>query len=148
MSEPEVLNRLFGAWISLALEYGRGASDIRGVFIYASSERSGTSGQMFANAYFDQAGDVVAAIDVHSPGSSPDRAVRVQQLLLDDLQAAEAAFHEEGIPAPTEYRVFFEPATRRTEVELSREIKYRGSADLSPRHGIRYWLGDRAPKHL
>ena len=57
VGEAIILRHLFGDWLSLATEYAKGAPDIRAVYVFASSERIGTSGTMFANAYFDQGDD-------------------------------------------------------------------------------------------
>ena len=148
MTEAPILNRLFSAWVSLAVEFAKGAPDIRAVYVFASSERIGTSGTMFANAYFDQGGTVLAPDHVEGASVTSNRVGEMQRILLDDLDAAETALRHAGLPAPTEYRVFYEPSTGRTDVQLARENKYIGNDELSPRHGIRYWLGDRAPKNI
>ncbi len=148
MSEAIILRRLFRDWLSLTMEYAEGAPDIRAVYVLASSERIGTNGTMFANAYFDQRGTVLAPDDVEGASVTSNRVGEMQRILLDHLEAAESDFARSGLQPPTEYRVFYEPSTGRTDVQLARENKYIGNDELSPRHGIRYWLGDRAPKNI
>jgi hypothetical protein len=140
-AEPDILNDLFSKWISLALEYAAGAADVRGVYVYASSERN----SIFVNAYFDQAGTVVYPGKLAGIATSTVRIQQMQDLLRGDLFDAEAAFGEAGVPRPTEYRVFYDTATRSLDVQLSRDELYGPDTDRSPMRGIEYWLGERAP---
>ena len=140
-SQAEILNDLFSKWVSLALEYSKGAPDLRAIYVYASSER----GWMTANVYFDQSGSVEHGNDLSGVDNSVFRFGHVQRIILEDLEAAEVAFKGISIPAPTEYRVYFEPATGKLDTQLSRELIYANSKEANPARGIEYWLGDRAP---
>ncbi len=140
-SESAILQNLFESWISLALEYANGAPDLGAIYLYASSER----GMRFANVYYDQGGTIKHPGDVQGIDEALARIRQVQNLLVDDLLAAEKELAAIEVPKPTEYRVYFEPATRKLDVQLSREEIYGANSERSPIHGIEYWLGDRAP---
>lgn len=141
-TQEEILSELISKWISLGVEYAKGAPDIRAVFVYASAE----GGSYFANVYFDQGGKIVFPGDLSDANVSVERQRQVQRILRDDLFAAEDEFRDAGIPAPTEYRVYYEPGTGKLDTSLSREPIYSGDPDKLPERGIEYWLGDRAPK--
>lgn len=140
--EPEIINHLFSNWISLALEYANDAPDIRGIYVYASSEMGST----FVNMYFDQGGKVIFPDELPGAGVGKSKLRQAVDLLFDDLFAAQEAYRAISVPFPTEYRVFFETATRKLDATLSREIVYHYADGKSPEHGIEYWLGERAPK--
>lgn len=140
--EAEILRNLFSNWISLALEYASGAPDVRAVYVYASSEGASS----FTNVYFDQAGTVVSPGKLAGVDAALSRVGQVQDLLTADLFAAEDALKAADVPPPTEYRVYYEVATRKLDSQLSRELIYSNDADRIPERGIEYWLGDRAPK--
>jgi hypothetical protein len=142
VTEQQILQNLVSGWVSVALEYAEGAPDLRAIYVYVSSER----GMSFANAYFDQAGDVVMPTKLAAAGASTARASQLQDLLQDDLFAAEGAFEAAGVPAPTEYRVYYQPDTRHLEVDVSREVKYADDPTKTPLDGIGDWLGERAPR--
>lgn len=141
-TQSAILQNLFESWISLALEYAGNAPELRSVYLYASSER----GARFANVYYDQGGTVRHPGDVAGIDGSAARIRQVQNLLVDDLLAAEKHLAALQVPKPTEYRVYFEPMTRKLDVQLSRDEHYGADSDRSPIHGIEYWLGERAPK--
>ena len=42
--------------------------------------------------------------------------------------------------------MYYEPKSRKLDVQLSRELIYENDPVKIPEHGIEYWLGDRAPK--
>jgi len=140
-NESAVLQTLFESWISLALEYAHGAPHLGGIYLYASSER----GMRFANVYYDQGGTIKHPGDVQGIDGTRARIRHVQNLLVDELLSAEKELATINIPKPTEYRVHFDPPTRKLDVQLSREDIYGANSDRSPIHGIEYWLGDRAP---
>ncbi|MBZ4488098.1 hypothetical protein LQ938_11510 [Microbacterium sp. cx-55] len=141
-TEAEVLQDLLSKWISIALEYAGSAPDVRAVYIYASSER----GSSFVNAYFDQAGVVVFPEDLKGTDTSKNRIRQVQRFLTEDLFEAEDRFKAANIPRPTEYRVYYESATKKLDSQLSRDEQYGDDTDRTPIRGIEYWLGGRAPK--
>jgi len=57
----------------------------------------------------------------------------------------EAEFTEAGVPLPTDYRVYYEPASGKLDVQLSRVIKYANDPIKTSSHGPEDWL-DRLPK--
>jgi hypothetical protein len=143
VSEQEVVEGLVSKWVSLALEYASGAPDVRALYIYAASENPGAS---YVNVVFDQSGALVYPTDLAGVDNSIARASQVQDIFLDDLFAAEPDFEALGVPAPTEYRVYYEPSTRKLDTQLSRETIY-GDSDKTPSFdGFEMWLGARAPK--
>ena len=142
MSEQEILQELVSAWVSLGLEYSAGAPDVTAMYVYVSSER----GSVFPNIYFEQRGVVVTPGKLAGVATSFDRVGQMHRLQYEDLKRAQAKFAEAGIPAPTEYKIYYEPQTKKLDVQLSRELIYANDPDRIPEHGIEYWLGDRAPK--
>ncbi|MDW4572601.1 hypothetical protein R8Z57_07385 [Microbacterium sp. M3] len=142
MSEQAILQELVSAWVSLGLEYANDAPDVSALFVYASSEPS----HMYAEFYFEQRGMVVYPSDLAGISISVDRIRRVHDLQIQDLEAAEQKFASAGIPAPTEYKIYYEPSTRKLDVQLSRDLIYTKDEAKTPVRGIEYWLGDRAPK--
>ena len=42
--------------------------------------------------------------------------------------------------------MYYEPKSRKLDVQLSRELIYENDPVKIPERGIAYWLGDRAPK--
>ena len=146
MSEQEIIQNLVAKWVLLAREYVADAVDVRAYYLYGSHERQGSSGQVSAMPLFDQVGTIVWANDVIGTDTSIPRQQRVLGLMNTDLKEATAAFDATGIPAPTEYRVYYEPGSGKLDVQLSREVKFLGNDELIQEDGIRLWLGDRAPK--
>lgn len=140
--EAKILNNLSSGWISLALEHADDAPDIRGIYLYASSEMGST----FVNMYFDQGGKVIFPDEFSGAGADKSKRGHAVDLFFDDLFAARDAFRGISVPFPTEYRVLFETATRKLDVTLSREIVYHYADGKMPEHGIEYWLGERVPK--
>lgn len=141
-SEAEILQNLFSSWIRLALEYADGASDVRAIYFYASSEQGST----FANIYFNQNDTIIHPGRLSGGDVSLSKLSQVQDLLVNDLFDAEDALQAISVKPPTEYKVYFEPATRKLDVQLSRDLIYSNDPNRIPEHGIEYWLGDRAPK--
>lgn len=141
-AEQEILQELVSKWVSLGLEYANGAPDVSAMYIYASSEHGAT----FGNIYFEQRGRVIYPDDLEGVPKNMNRLAAMHDFLFQDLFSAEEKFAAEGIPAPTEYRIYYEPQTRKLDVQLSRELIYAGDPERSPIRGIEYWLGDRAPK--
>ena len=140
-SEQEILNDLISNWISLGLEYAKGAPEIAGIYVYASSEE----GESYANFLFEQGGQVCYASNLRGVASDGRRVLQMQRLQLDDLERAETEFAGAQVPLPTEYRVYYEPATKKLDVQLSREIKYANHPFKTSVHGPEDWL-DRLPK--
>ena len=143
VSEQGVLTDLVSKWVSLALEYAGEAPDVLALHFYGASEVPGVT---HVNVLFDQAGEVVYPTDLVGTDNSTDRAGRTQALFRSDLYEAAEKFSSISVPPPTEYRVYYEPATRKLDVQLSREIIYGGSDYTPGFDGFTLWLGDRAPR--
>ncbi|MDQ1131026.1 hypothetical protein [Microbacterium sp. SORGH_AS_0888] len=143
-NEAAILQDLFSNWISLVLEYSQGAPDLRAVYLYASSEQ----GTRYVNVCFDQGGTVVRPRSIQGIDTDLSRVSQMMSLFFDDLAAAEKSLSNVNSPAPTEYRVYYEPSTRKLDVQLSRELIYTNHSTKVPSEGIQDWLGDRAPKLL
>ena len=143
MSEQEILRDLISKWVSLSVEYAGDAPDVRAFYIYGASEVPGVT---YVNVLFDQAGQIVYPTDLVGTDSSTDRAGQIQSLFRSDLYDAADKFTSIDVPPPTEYRVYYEPSSRKLDVQLSREVIY-GDSDKTPSvDGFTMWLGDRAPK--
>ena len=145
MAEQDILNNLVSKWVSLAREYTVGAPDIRGYYLYGSHERKNTNEQIFALPLYDQGGTIQWASRLTGIDTTIPRQRQVVELMNTDLEESTAAFDAAGIPAPTEYRVYYEPGGK-LDVQLSREIKFLGNDELIQSDGIRLWLGEKAPK--
>ncbi|MEZ3162119.1 hypothetical protein AB1K54_16515 [Microbacterium sp. BWT-B31] len=143
MTEQGVLQSLISKWVSLASEYASGAPDVRAYYIYGASEKPGVT---YINVLFEQAGSLVYPSDLVGANASIERASLIQRLFRDDLFEARAQFEALGVQTPTEYRVYYEPATRKLDVQVSRELIYRYSDREPGTDGFHRWLGDRAPK--
>ncbi|MDQ1131038.1 hypothetical protein [Microbacterium sp. SORGH_AS_0888] len=141
-NEAQILQDLFSKWVSIGLEYAGAAPDVRALYIYASCE----GGAIFANVYYDQGGTVIFPDDLKGGEASTARVRAMQRFLREDLSAANKEFDGAGIPRPTEYKVYYEPSTRKLDVQLSRELIYENHPTKIPERGIEDWLGDRAPK--
>ena len=143
-TEQSVLQDLISKWISLGLEYLGDSSRVSKIYIYAASERPGVT---YVGIAFDEDGSVRFPEQLPTYDPRWDNKVgRMLDLLSDDLFEARANFDEIGAPPPTEYRVYYEIATRKLDVQLSREIIYGGSNYTPDFDGFTLWLGDRAPK--
>ncbi|MEZ3161787.1 hypothetical protein AB1K54_14800 [Microbacterium sp. BWT-B31] len=142
MSEQAILHDLVSSWVSLGLEFAAGAPGVSALYIYVSSER----GSIFANVYYEQDGIVTFPDDLVGAKTSSERVGQLHDFQFEDLLRAERQFAEENVPAPTEYKIYYEPATRKLDVQLSRDLIYANDLDKIPERGIEYWLGDRAPK--
>jgi hypothetical protein len=140
-AEQEILNDLISKWVPLALEYAKGAPDVSAVYIYASSE----DGNRSANAFFEQGGQTHYPSKLQGVETGPQRILQMQKLLVSDLRDAQAEFTDAGVPLPTEYRVHYEPASGKLDVQLSHEIKYANDPIKTSSHGPEDWL-DRLPK--
>lgn len=140
-TEREILTDLISKWVPLALEYAKGAPDVTAVYIYASSEE----GHTYGNTFFEQNGLVNYPDDLIGVDASNQRVGQMQRLLQADLFDAETEFTEAGAPLPTEYRVYYEPASGKLDVQLSHEIKYADDPIKTSSHGPEDWL-DRLPK--
>lgn len=145
VNEQGVLTDLVSKWVSLALEYAGEAPNVLALYIYGASEVPGAT---YVNVLFDQAGEIVYPTDLVGTDNSTDRAGRIQALFRSDLYEAAEKFSSISVPPPTEYRVYYEPATRKLDVQLSREIIYGGSDYTPDFDGFRLWLGDRAPRAI
>lgn len=146
VSEQQILNDLVSKWVSLAREYTGAAPDVRAYYLYGLHERAGGTGCMFCVPVFDQGGSIVWAAHLAGTDTSVGRQRSVLDFMNEDLSASTAAFDEAGIPAPTEYRVYYEPASGKLDVQLSRDVVYYGANDLTPLDGLKAWLGSRAPE--
>ncbi|WP_270352196.1 hypothetical protein [Microbacterium testaceum] len=142
MTEQQILDDLVSSWVSLALEYAQGAPDLTTIYIYVSSER----GSVYPEMFFEQGGEIRYPSDVVGVDTGVERVRSVHRFQFEDLRAAEAKFSEIGVPQPTEYRITFDVATRRTDMSLSRELIYANDPVKVPERGLQYWLGDRAPQ--
>ena len=111
-TEQEILQELVSAWVSLGLEYSAGAPDVTAMYVYVSSEH----GYIFANIYFEQRGIVVFPDDLEGVVNSTERVHHLHKLQFDDLKQAQAEFTAAEIPAPTEYKIYYEPQTRKLDV--------------------------------
>jgi|GEM_PF-1686347 len=140
-TEQEILNDLISKWVPLALEYAKGAPAVTAVYIYASSEE----GNQSANAFFEQGDQTRYPSKLQGVETGTQRILQMQKLLVSDLFDAEAEFTEAGVPLPTEYRVYYEPASGKLDVQLSHEIKYANDPIKTSSHGPEDWL-DRLPK--
>ena len=89
------------------------------------------------------------ALDLSHLSSDVDtgtqRILQMQKLFVSDLFEAEAEFTEAGVPLPTEYRVYYQHASGKLDVQLSHEIKYANDPIKTSSHGPEDWL-DRLPK--
>ena len=140
-AEERILQELSSSWVSLAAEYAENAVGVTAYYIYGSSEH----GAMTANAYFEQDGVVV--FPGRLVGADKTLVGDMQNALVDDIEDAQAAFAEAGLPAPTEYRLEYRVEGGKLDLQLEFEQLYGpGLRERSPIVGIEYWLGDRAPK--
>lgn len=119
-SEQEILNGLISNWVSLGSEYAKGAPDVSAVYVYASSEE----GHRYANAFFEQGDKPCYPDDLQGESVDPNKILPMQKLLVGDLRDAQAEFLEAGVPLPTEYRVHYEIAGGKLDVQLPHETKY------------------------
>jgi hypothetical protein len=142
MDEQAILKDLVAGWVSLGVQFASDAPDVSALYIYVSSEQ----GAVFPEIFFEQGGQVLYPSDVQGADTSVDRIRRMHGLQFEDLRKAEARLDEVGVPRPTEYRVYYEPATRKLDVQLSREPVYANDPSKSPEFGLSYWIGDRAPR--
>ncbi|KZC95191.1 MULTISPECIES: hypothetical protein [Clavibacter] len=143
-SEQQIIQNLIEKWIPLALEYAAGAPGVSTLYIYAGSELGGK----YANAFFEQHGDVVYPGRLDTPQKKPGMVFQMQELLLEDLNEAEREFKAAGIPCPTEYRVTYEPDPGRLDVQLSHELKYANHPTKILEEGPEDWLDGRLEKRL
>jgi len=141
-NEQAVVEDLVSRWVSLASEFAGDAPEVSAFYIYVSSER----GSIYPEVLFEQRGSIVYPKDLEGTDTSIDRIRAVHRFQSEDLQAAEKQFDAAGVPRLTEYRIYFEPATRKLDAKLSRDLIYANSAEKIPEHGVHEWLGDRAPK--
>ncbi|MFT2710194.1 hypothetical protein [Clavibacter tessellarius] len=141
-SESDIVQDLVNKWISLGVEYGEAAPGIKTLYVYAASE----SGIMHANVFYEQDGKVVYPDKLEGEGIDHDDVFKLQTLLLEDLEEAEAEFIESGVPCPTEYKITYETGPSRLDVQLSRDIKFSNDRDRIPEDGPEEWLDGRLPK--
>ncbi|WP_029146114.1 hypothetical protein [Microbacterium luticocti] len=146
MSEEAIIYDFVSKWVSLAKEYLADAPDVRALYLYGSHERLGRSEQIYSAPLYDQGGIIRLPGDVTGTDSSIAIQRQVLTLMNDDLAEATSAFDAAGIPAPTEYRVYYELPTGKLDVQLSRETRFLGNDDLIQADGVELWLGDRAPR--
>lgn len=143
-AEQEILRDLISKWVSLGLEYISGTQGARAIYVYAASEVPGVT---YVGIAFDKDGEIQYPTRARGGGQEAiELSGKMIDLLFADLYEAQRRFDEVGVPQPTEYRVFYEIATRKLDVQLSREIIYGGSDYTPGFDGFRLWLGDRAPK--
>ncbi|MEZ3160278.1 hypothetical protein AB1K54_06960 [Microbacterium sp. BWT-B31] len=141
MSEQEIIHDLVSSWVSLGLEYVAAAPNVSALYIYVSSEL----GSVYPEIFFEQNGRVLYPSDVEGTDTTIARIRSVHRFQFEDLQAAERQFDAAGVSRPTEYRVYYEPSTRKLDVQVSRDLIYANDDSKVPERGIEYWLGDRAP---
>lgn len=141
-AEQEILADLTEKWVSLAHEYSEGAHGVSAYYLYGSFER----GYLFANAYFEQDGEVVSPTGLDAPGADMFRAFVLKRALMDDMKESVDRLVADEVPAPTEYRLHYVVEGGKLDFQLSREELYgKGGREKGPEQGIEYWLGDRAP---
>jgi len=141
-TEQNILKDLISGWVSLALEYSKGAPDVTGIYVYAASEQ----GEKYANIFFEQDGLLDYPSKLKGVNANVELIRRVHQLQIEDLRVAESQFSAAGVPAPTEYRIFYDPSSGRMETSLSREVKFSNHPTKIMENGPEDWLGDRLPK--
>ncbi|MDQ1123114.1 hypothetical protein [Microbacterium trichothecenolyticum] len=143
-AEQAILHDLISKWISLGVEYISGTEGVEAIYIYAANEVPGAT---YVGIAFEKDGEIDYPARARGGGAqATNLSGQMIELLLEDLGEARRKFENIGVPSPTEYRVFYEIATRRLEVRLSRETIYRGSNKAPSVDGFTMWLGDRAPK--
>ena len=142
--EQAILHDLVSKWVSLGLEYISSTEGIDAIYVYAASEVPGVT---YVGIAFDKDGEIQYPEPLRGGGPEAiNLSASMIDILFEGLEEAQRGFEEVGIPQPTEYRVFYEIATRKLDVQLSREIIYGGSDYTPDFDGFRLWLGDRAPK--
>jgi len=142
--EQAIPHDLASKWVSLGLEYISGTEGVNAIYVYAASEVPGVT---YVGIAFDKDGEIQYPEPVRGGGPEAiDLSGRMLDILFEDLYEAQRRFDEVGVPQPTEYRVYYEIATRKLDVQLSREIIYGGSDYTPDFDGFTLWLGDRAPK--
>ncbi|WP_402841743.1 hypothetical protein [Microbacterium sp. GXS0129] len=146
MSEQLILNDLVSKWVSLTREYVGAAPDVSAYYLYGLHERIGTGGRLFSVPLFEQKGAIVWAGRLVGAENSIERQQSVLRLMNEDFSGATAAFDSEGIPAPTEYRIYYEPGSGKLDAQLSREVRYYGTTETTPLDGVKAWLGTRMPE--
>ena len=142
MDEQSILDDLIKGWVSLGVTFASDAPGVTALYVYVSSEQ----GSVYPEIFFEQDGHVLYASDVQGTDIDRERIHRMHGLQFEGLQAAEKRFDEIGVPRPTEYRIYYERATRKLDVQLSRELIYANEPSKVPEFGLVYWIGDRAPR--
>ncbi len=143
-AEQQVVDALASAWVSLGLEYATGAPDVTAIYAYGASE----DGSTFVETLFEQNGTITHPSRLRGVDASDARVDRLHELMFEDLRAARARFAELGVPAPTEYRIRYDCAAGRLQVDISRESRFGPDSDRLMEEGIADWLGGRAPRLL
>ena len=140
--EQEIIEDLISKWVSLGLEFAAGAPGVTALYIYVSSEL----GSVYPEIFFEQDGEIRYSDSVVGADTSDHRIYGFHKLQFEDLREAQDQFDAAGVPRPTEYRVYYEIATRKLDVQLSRELIYANDPVKIPELGVQDWLGDRAPR--
>lgn len=142
--EQNIIQGLINSWLPLGLEYAEGAPGVTKLFVYAGSE----PGQQYANIFYEQDGVVVYPNKLRGVAGGLRDILNMQELMIEDLIAAERQFGELEIPCPTEYRIEYDVNGGRLDVQLSRELKYTDHPNKSLIDGPEDWLDGRLDKHF
>ncbi|CAQ01191.1 hypothetical protein CMS1077 [Clavibacter sepedonicus] len=78
--------------------------------------------------------------------ASSSRMLRLQHQMVAVLRDAEKQLAQQGAGHPTEYRITYEPGPGRSDVQLSREIKYVDHPVKTLQNGPEDWLDGRLEK--
>lgn len=140
--QEEVLRDFATSCMSIAMEFSEGAPALSKIYVYVGSER----GHSYANAFFEQRGEVIYANDLRGVDSSDERVSAVQRYLLNYLADAEAQFEETGAPLPTQYRLTYDLDARQLDMQLSHELVYSNHPTKILEEGAEDWLDGRLEK--
>ncbi|MFT2713333.1 hypothetical protein [Clavibacter sp. Sh2126] len=140
--QEEVLRDFATSCMSIAMEFSEGAPALSKIYVYVGSER----GHSYANAFFEQRGEVVYANDLRGVDSSDERVSAVQRYLLNYLADAEVQFEETGAPLPTQYRLTYDLDARQLDMQLSHELVYSNHPTKILEEGAEDWLDGRLEK--
>jgi hypothetical protein len=138
-TEQEIIQELINKWLPLGVEFAEGAAGVVGMYFHAGSEL----GAKRANIFFDVGDKIVYPGNLKGAQTTRGSVHHMQGLMIEDLLDAERQFKESGIPCPTEYRISYEPAPGRLDVQLHRDLKYHGHPTKGLLDGPVDWLGDR-----
>ena len=140
--QEEILRDFATGCVSIAMEFSEGAPELSKIYVYVGSE----CGHSYANAFFEQGGEIVYANDLRGVDSGDERVSVVQRYLLNYLAEAEAQFKEAGAPSPTQYRLTYDLLTRQLDMQLSHDLVYSNHPTKILEEGAEDWLDGRLEK--